>query len=36
MSGQTAQAMGEAAHAVNELAQQARRLSELIGNMKKA
>ncbi|OXS30334.1 MAG: hypothetical protein BCS36_11910 [Desulfovibrio sp. MES5] len=36
MSGQTAQAMSEANHAVNELAQQARRLSALIENMKKA
>ena len=34
MSGQTAQAMGEASKAVADLAQQARRLSELIDEMK--
>ena len=35
MSGQTAQAMGEATKAVADLAQQARRLSELIDAMKR-
>ena len=35
MSGQTAQAMGEASKAVADLAQQARRLSELIAEMKR-
>ncbi|QCC86278.1 methyl-accepting chemotaxis protein [Desulfovibrio desulfuricans] len=36
MSGQTAQAMGEASKAVADLAQQARRLSELIEAMKRS
>ncbi len=35
MSGQTAQAMGEASRAVSELARQAERMSELIAEMKR-
>ena len=35
MSGQTAEAMGEATKAVSDLAQQARRLSDLIDSMKR-
>lgn len=35
MSGQTSQAMGQATKAVADLAQQARRLSELIEAMKR-
>ena len=36
MSSQTAQAMGEASRAVSELARQAERMSELIGEMKRS
>ncbi len=36
MSGQTAEAMGQATKAVGDLAQQARRLSELIDSMKRS